>query len=177
MPRLSRALVLQVIAVLLLGGWAHGASAAGYTQTRYPIVLVYGLFGFDQILGNPYFFQIASNLQRDGARVFTVQIAAANNNDVRGEQLLQQVRQVLAITGAAKVNLIAHSQGGPTARYVLGVRPDLIASLTTVGAPHTGSPVADAASALPGPLASVATSITQGLAQLIDVLSGGGFNQ
>src|ERR1043165_4830384 len=120
MPRLSRALVLQVIAVLLLGGWAHGASAAGFTQTQYPIVLVHGLFGFDQILGNPYFFQIVPALQQGGARVFTVQIAAANSNEVRGEQLLQQVRRIIAITGAAKVNLIGHSQGGPTSRYVLG---------------------------------------------------------
>src|SRR5690606_15211915 len=44
---------------------------------------------------------------------------------------------------ADKVNLIGHSHGGPTIRYVGGVRPDLVASLTSVGAPHKGSPVAD----------------------------------
>jgi triacylglycerol lipase len=163
--------------IILLGCLAHGASAQGFTQTKFPIVLVHGLFGFDQILGNPYFFQITPALREGGARVFTVQIAAANNNDVRGEQLLQQVRQVLAITGATKVNLIGHSQGGPTARYVLGVRPDLVASLTTVGSPHTGSAVADVAAGLPGPLVNVATRIAQGLAGLIDLLSGGGFDQ
>jgi triacylglycerol lipase len=163
--------------IVLLGCLAHSASAQGFTQTKYPIVLVHGLFGFDQILGNPYFFQIVPALRDGGARVFTVQVAAANNNDVRGEQLLQQVRQILAVTGATKVNLIGHSQGGPTARYVLGVRPDLVASLTTVGSPHTGTPVADAANALPGPLANVAKQIVQGLAELIDLLSGGGFDQ
>jgi triacylglycerol lipase len=163
--------------IVLLGCLAHSASAQGFTQTKYPIVLVHGLFGFDRILGNPYFFQIVPALRDGGARVFTVQVAAANNNDVRGEQLLQQVRQILAVTGATKVNLIGHSQGGPTARYVLGVRPDLVASLTTVGSPHTGTPVADAANALPGPLANLAKQIVQGLAELIDLLSGGGFDQ
>ena len=163
--------------LFLLGFCAQVACAQGFTQTRYPIVLVHGLFGFDQVLGNPYFFQIAPALQQDGARVFTVQVAAANSNEVRGEQLLQQVRRILAVTGAAKVNLIGHSQGGPTARYVLGVRPDLVASLTTIGSPHAGTPVADAAAGLPGPLAAVSTQIAQGLAQLIDLLSGGGFEQ
>ncbi len=177
MRRVFGSSVWHATAVLLLAVFAQSANAAGYTQTKYPIVLVHGLFGFDQILGNPYFFQIPSALQRDGARVFTVQVAAANSNEVRGEQLLQQVRQVLAITGAAKVNLIGHSQGGPTARYVLGVRPDLVASVTTIGSPHKGTPVADVAAGLPGPLSAVATQIAQGLAQIIDLLSGGGLDQ
>jgi triacylglycerol lipase len=177
MTSVFRSSAFRLAALLLLSVFAQASQAAGYAQTRYPIVLVHGLFGFDQILGNPYFFQIASALQQDGARVFTVQVASANNNDERGEQLLQQVRRIIAITGAPKVNLIGHSQGGPTARYVLGVRPDLVASLTTVGSPHTGSPVADAISGLPGPLFNVARQVTQGLAQILDLLSGGGFDQ
>src|SRR6185295_14036690 len=46
-------------------------------------------------------------------------------------------------TGAGKVNLIGHSEGGLDARYVLAVRPDLIASLTTVATPHLGADLAD----------------------------------
>ena len=38
----------------------------------------------------------------------------------------------LAATGAAKVNLIGHSHGGPTARYVASVRPDLVGSVSSV---------------------------------------------
>ncbi len=41
------------------------------------------------------------------------------------------------------MNLIGHSHGGPTIRYVAGVRPDVVASLTSVAGPHQGSPVAD----------------------------------
>ena len=37
---------------------AHAGSGAGYTQTRYPIVLVHGLFGFDKLLGVDCFYGI-----------------------------------------------------------------------------------------------------------------------
>ena len=53
-------------------------------------------------------------------------------------------------TGAAKVNIIGHSQGGLDARVVAHLRPDLVASVTTVATPHYGSPVADYAMLLPG---------------------------
>ena len=42
-----------------------------------------------------------------------------------------------------RTTLIGHSHGGPTIRYVAAVRPDLVASATSVGAPHTGSDLAD----------------------------------
>nr|WP_232229979.1 triacylglycerol lipase [Polaromonas glacialis] len=116
---------------------------AGYTQTRYPIVLVHGLFGFDSFLGVDYFYGIPSALQRDGARVFVAQVSAANSTEVRGEQLLAQVKNIMAITGAKKVNLVGHSHGGPTIRYVAGVAPGLVASVTSIGGVNKGSRVAD----------------------------------
>lgn len=66
-----------------------------------------------------------------------------NSSEVRGEQLVQQVEEILAISGAAKVNLVGHSHGGPTIRYAAGVIPNKVASLTAIGSPNTGSPVAD----------------------------------
>jgi triacylglycerol lipase len=88
----------------------HGAHAGTYTQTRYPIVLVHGLFGFDSALGVDYFYGIPEALRRDGAKVYVAQVSAANSTEVRGEQLLAQVKNILALTGASKVNLI----GTPT---------------------------------------------------------------
>ncbi len=151
--------------------------AAGYTQTKYPIVLVHGLFGFDNIGPVEYWYGIPSALRSDGAKVYVTQVSAANSTEVRGEQLLAQVKQILAVTGAAKVNLIGHSHGGPTARYVASVRPDLIASVTTVGGVNRGSKVADLLLGLApaGSLSNaVIISITNGLAQVINFLSGGG---
>ena len=66
-----------------------------------------------------------------------------NTPEVRGEQLIAQLEEIRAITGKAKVNLIGHSQGGFDIRYVAAVRPDLVASVTTIGTPHRGDEVAD----------------------------------
>jgi triacylglycerol lipase len=91
-------------------------------------VLAHGLLGFREVFGVlDYFFGVASDLQSSGAQVFVTQVSAVNSSEERGEQLLQQIEAIVASTGAAKVNLIGHSQGGIDARYVMGVRPDLIA--------------------------------------------------
>ena len=138
---LSRLFFAVAAASLLFGASAHAAS--DYAKTRYPIVLVHGLFGFDSFLGLDYFYGIPSALNQDGARVFVAQVSAANSTEVRGEQLLAQVKNIMAITGASKVNLIGHSHGGPTIRYVAGVAPQLVASVTSIGGVNKGSRVAD----------------------------------
>jgi triacylglycerol lipase len=164
---------------LALGLLPLSGHAAGYTQTKYPIVLVHGLFGFDNIGPVEYFFGIPSALRADGARVYVVQVSAANSTEVRGEQLLTQVRQILAATGAGKVNLMGHSHGGPTARYVASVRPDLVASVTSIGGVNKGSAVADILLGIapPGSLSNaVIVSVTNGLSSIISFLSGGSGN-
>jgi len=70
-------------------------------------------------------------------------VSAVNSTEIRGEQLLARVEEILAQTGAAKVNLIGHSQGALTIRYVAGVRPDLVASVTSIAGPNHGSELAD----------------------------------
>ncbi|WP_028534253.1 lipase family alpha/beta hydrolase [Paludibacterium yongneupense] len=125
--------------------------ARGYTETRYPIVLVHGLFGFDRELGVDYFYGVPAALRREGATVYVARVDPVNTSEIRGEQLLAQVEEIIAISGADKVNLIGHSQGAPTARYVAAVRPDLVASVTSVGGVNKGSAVADL---LTGPSAS-----------------------
>lgn len=156
------------------------ALAGTYTQTKYPIVLVHGAMGFDNIGPLDYFYGITSALRSDGAKVYTVQTSALNSTEVRGEQLLTQVKQILAATGAKKVNLMGHSHGGPTARYVSSVRPDLIASVSSVAGVNKGSPVADILTkvAPPGSFSNaVITSVTNGFAGFVDFMSGGGLPQ
>lgn len=171
---LRRAAFILAGSVLLFGATAHAQS--GYTQTRYPIVLVHGLFGFDSFLGLDYFYGIPGALQQDGARVFVAQVSAANSTEVRGEQLLAQVKNILAITGASKVNLIGHSHGGPTIRYVAGVAPQLVASATSVGGVNKGSRVADVlrGTVPPGTLSeSVLNATAKAFVALINLGSGG----
>lgn len=82
-------------------------------------------------------------MARNGATVFAAQLSPANTTEIRGEQLLAQVEDVIAITGKDKVNLIGHSHGGPTVRYVAAVKPTYVASVTGVGGTFRGSKVAD----------------------------------
>ena len=154
---------------------AVGHLTSGYTKTRYPIVLVHGLFGFDHIGPIEYFYGIPAALRKDGASVHVAQVSAANSTEVRGEQLLAQVKQILAVTGASKVNLMGHSHGGPTARYVASVRPDLVASVTSIAGVHKGAPLADniLAQFPPGtPANTVVAGLASIAASLLGVVSG-----
>lgn len=111
--------------------------------TRYPLVLVPGMLGFVRLLLYPYWYGIIPALRRGGARVYAVQVSPLNSSEVRGEQLLTQVQRIMAETGAARVNLIGHSQGALTARYAAAKRPDWVASVTSVAGPNHGSELAD----------------------------------
>ncbi len=135
------AMLLMVISFSAQAGWWN----SNYTKTKYPIVLVHGLFGFDQAFGVfNYFYRIPGELADDGAVVYVADVSAANSSEMRGEQLLSQLETLQALYGHSKFNLIGHSHGAPTVRYVASVRPDIVASVTSVGGPNTGSPVADA---------------------------------
>jgi len=161
--------VWQLLSVLFIAITSLPASATGYTQTRYPIVLVHGLFGFDSLGPLEYFYGVPGALRSGGAQVYVTSVSAANSTEVRGEQLLFQVRQILAATGAEKVNLIGHSHGGPTSRYVASVRPDLVASVTSIGGVNKGSKVADV---LVGAAPDLVYSIGNALGGFLGLISG-----
>ncbi|AJY39452.1 lipase [Burkholderia humptydooensis] len=152
--KLANAWAAAIVAAMCAFGApvaAHADAATGavddYAATRYPIILVHGLTGTDDYFGVvPYWYGMQSDLQRHGATVFVADLSGFQSDlgpNGRGEQLLAYVKQVLAVTGAQKVNLIGHSQGGLTSRYVAAVAPDLVASVTSIATPHRGSPFAD----------------------------------
>ncbi|MBT2340774.1 MULTISPECIES: esterase/lipase family protein [Pseudomonas] len=111
--------------------------------TRFPILLVHGLFGFDRIGGFELFHGIKQALRIAGARVFIPCLSATHSNEARGEQLLAQVERILSGTGATKVNLIGHCQGALAARYAAALTPERVASVTSVSGPNQGSELAD----------------------------------
>ncbi|CAM4194940.1 lipase family alpha/beta hydrolase [Pseudoalteromonas ostreae] len=148
---------------------------AGYTKTKYPIVLAHGIMGFDDVLGIDYFYRVPANLSRDGAQVYVTAVSPLNSSEQRGEQLLQQVEQIIALNGTTKVNLIGHSQGAQSIRYVASLRPDLVASATSVGGVNFGSPVADVVrqGITPGSkLEGIAKTAFDAFGGLIALLSG-----
>ena len=119
------------------------AANDGYTQTRYPIVLAHGMAGFDNIAGLNYWYGIPHALRKGGAEVYNTQVSSFNASEIRGEQLLAQVEEILAVSGAEKVHLFGHSHGGHSIRYVAAMIPDRIASLTNIHSPVKGSPQGD----------------------------------
>jgi triacylglycerol lipase len=115
-----------------------------YTKTKYPIVLCHGMAGFDSLFGvMDYFNGIQEALTSGGARVYITHVPPFNSTEERGEALLEQVEDIIAVSGASKVNLIGHSHGGLDVRYVAATRPELVASVTSVGSPHQGAELAD----------------------------------
>lgn len=142
-------------------------------DTEHPIVLVHGLGGFDSLLGYDYFYGIQSALENIGTDdIYVPQVTAFETNTARGEELLAYIEDLIATTGASKVNIIGHSQGGPTARYVASVRPDLVASVTSVGSPHFGSQTADLIDAIPAFLQGPIVDIVNGLGDVLATITG-----
>ena len=175
-PRITACSLLTGLAALtcLHAPAALAADTDAYTQTRYPIVLLHGMGGFDDIFGISYWFRIPAQLRAGGAEVFVLQVSAFNATEERGEQAARQIETILATTGAEKINLIGHSHGGPTARYVGSVYPDYVASITSVGGVNAGTPLAD----VEGYSTSTAVQkLMYGAAnaagKLLDFLSGG----
>jgi len=148
---LVRSLRAAAVAAVVGAGLAVAPAAqafclfnCSYTKTRYPIVLAHGMAGFDSLFGLvDYWYGVENALEDGGANVFVTEVSQFNSTAVRGEQLLDQVEDIVAITGKAKVNLIGHSHGGLDVRYVAAVRPALVASVTSVGSPHKGAALAD----------------------------------
>lgn len=156
------------------------ACQAAYTAN--PVVLVPGIFAFDNIAMIDYWYQIPATLQAQGTEVYIPKINAFENSMARGQQLIQQLDSIKAASLGRinKFNLIAHSQGGMTSRYVMNVRPDLVASVTTMATPHTGSPLADVVTGVApqGTLQGVTFEVfANAVGNLVNILSNNSASQ
>jgi triacylglycerol lipase len=121
------------------------------------IVLAHGILGFKKIpiLNLEYFNGVKAHLEdKFNARVLVTKVDPVAGIEKHGDQLYEQITAALRQTGVAstldpskKIHIIAHSMGGLDARYLLSKNEngiaDYVNTLTTVGTPHTGSPMAD----------------------------------
>ncbi|MCP5071534.1 MAG: triacylglycerol lipase [bacterium] len=140
---IARYLFVLLLAPALMAGKCTSGGGGGPTPPQYPFVLAHGMLGaetYAELLD--YWNGIVDEMEDEGAEVYVTQVSALHDSYVRGAKLQTQVENIIATTGAAKVHLIGHSQGGLDIRYVAGMRPDLVASVTTIGSPHQGAPVA-----------------------------------
>ncbi|PJM77791.1 esterase/lipase family protein [Bifidobacterium felsineum] len=119
-------------------------AAARICATRYPVLLVHGVFFRDTKALN-YWGRIPAELQRNGAVIYYGNHQSAASVPDAARELTDRIRQIVQTTGCGKVNVIAHSKGGLDMRYAIarcGAAP-YVASLTTINTPHRGCGFAD----------------------------------
>lgn len=168
MQKIATALLLTTV----MGATAAQAATSTYAQTKYPVVLAHGMMGWDTMVGIEYWYQIPNDLRSNGASVYVTQASGLESSEVRGEQLLKQVKEILAITGQPKVNLIGHSHGGHSVRYVAALMPERIATVTTMATPAKGAPMADLI-VNGGTGGAVGSKVIQAAGTILNVLNGG----
>jgi triacylglycerol lipase len=110
-----------------------------------PVVLAHGVLGFVERRAGPfrgeYFRNVPDRLRLLGSEVHALSVPLSSSVSVRAQALKDGIDRL----GCKKVNIVAHSMGGIDARYAiarLGLS-DKVASLTTIGSPHLGTPLAD----------------------------------
>jgi triacylglycerol lipase len=110
------------------------------------IVLVPGVLGFNRFNRMEYFNGVPEHLRKTlGVNVLSTTTAPLGTIEHRAALLAQQILDA-KFDASQPVHILAHSMGGLDARFLVarnvrGVAPR-IASITAIGTPHFGSPVA-----------------------------------
>jgi len=127
---------------LTLAILAVGGTSAGAAPGRDPVIVVNGLFG----VGFAY-EPLVARLRADGYQVWDFELPTLGTQDIHlSAQALDAFADgVRAQTGAAKVDLVGHSEGGLVSRtyvkYYGGAAE--VDSLVTLGTPNYGTVAAN----------------------------------
>ncbi|SCE83851.1 Alpha/beta hydrolase family protein [Micromonospora haikouensis] len=123
---------------------APASAAPPAAAAANPVIVVAGLS--TPALG---YEPLAARLRVDGFRVWIYQLPGLGFGDIAdsARAFSAYVDQVRAATGAARVDLVAHSEGGLVSRYLIrnlggGTR---VGRYVSLGTPHYGTYVADIA--------------------------------
>ena len=174
--------ILLILTCLAISTYAH----AGYATTKYPVVFVHGSITAKNVLGIvPSWYGIPEKLKRFGNnKIFVANVAATGGPSVRVPQLSAYIDDVLKQSGATKVHLIGHSQGGMTIRAYSAFYPERVASLTSISSPNHGTKAADVAwgiylglNELSPELANVVVSFVEFLGWTHGLMSGDSLEQ
>lgn len=115
------------------------------------IVLVPGILGFERIKNLEYFNGVAAHLRKKfpGIHVLSTDTVPLGTVEHRSERFAKQIVEAAAagaFDNSQPLHILAHSMGGLDARFLAaknlrGLRPR-IATITSIGTPHLGAPVA-----------------------------------
>lgn len=141
-------IALSIIFCLsVTSAFAGGNSDGDKCKTKYPVVLSHGMGAQYEIAWGitHYWNNIPGELRDHGAEVYITSVNALDGTVAKANAWKRQVLEILAVTGAGKINLIGHSHGSIYSRYAisnLGVSP-VVASHTSIAGPHRGSSIAE----------------------------------
>ncbi len=116
-----------------------------------PIVLVHGFSGFSDLGPLQYFYGILDEFHDAGLEAFAPNQPPYSAVHDRALVLANHLDQILDDTGAEKVHLICHSQGGLDCRYLVSQLgyDNRVFDIITIATPHRGTPLADMAADAP----------------------------
>ena len=118
---------------------SHDPALSQICKTKYPLVLVHGVFFRDSKLFN-YWGRVPRTLKLHGATIYYGEHQSALTVRESARELTARIKLIVERSGCEKVNIIAHSKGGLDCRYAIsefGLAP-YVASLTTINTPHRG---------------------------------------
>src|SRR5437879_1655307 len=120
------------------------------------LIFAHGILGFRQRFGIAYFRGVQDHFEQVGAKVLIPEVNPTAGIKVRGEELRTQILDAFGkgpLDPGQPTHIVAHSMGGLDSRFMLSPanknttsQNDLsgrVRSLTTIGTPHRGSPIAD----------------------------------
>lgn len=147
MRRLIAALLVAVLVSAVAPIAAAGAApAARAAVPKDPVIIVAGTLA-GRTLASIYYEPLAARLRADGYRVSIFGLPGSGLGDIGAisQDLNTFADSVRAQTGAARVDLIGHSQGGLVIRHYLKYRggANEVDSAISLGAPHRGAAVAN----------------------------------
>ena len=138
----AAALAATLLVTVLGTGTAGAAPSPAAVTAKDPVVVVNGLFG----VGIAY-EPLVARLRADGYQVYDYELPTLGTQDIRvtARQLAGFVAGVRAQTGAAKVDLIGHSEGGLVSRAFVKYEGGaaVVDTLTTLGTPNNGTAAAN----------------------------------
>jgi triacylglycerol lipase len=113
--------------------------AAEVCRTKYPLLLVHGIFWRDWQAFN-YWGRIPKELEANGAICFYGSNKSSASVAESGAELADCIQKIVSETGCEKLNIIAHSKGGLDSRFAISGMGmgKYVASLTAISTPHYG---------------------------------------
>jgi triacylglycerol esterase/lipase EstA (alpha/beta hydrolase family) len=139
--RLIAAFVCLVTVVLVVP-----LSGKADASTSDPVIIVAGTSA-SQPIASIFYAPLAARLRADGHRVYIFGLPGGGLGDIAqtSAALNTYADSVRAATGAARVDLIGHSQGGLVGRYYIKYLggANEVDSMISLGAPHYGTALAN----------------------------------